>query len=136
MQITRELAKGQMVCQNFFQANVTASQTDVRLNDASNQVTNVTVPFNGELCAIVSDLSAAATVGTLTVNLFVNGTKNANFVTTITTLAAGMVKIPREKVLLRSGDKVGIGITTNATWNGTTSDLLVSVYILQELDGI
>lgn len=136
MQITRELAKGQMICQGFFQANVPASQTDVRLNDASNQVSNVTVPFNGEICAVVADLNLAASAGTLTVNLFVNGTKNANFAINITTATAGTIRIPRGKLMLRAGDRVGVGITTSAAWNGTTADLLVSLYVLQELEGI
>jgi hypothetical protein len=136
MQITRELSKGQVFCQQFFQANVPASQTDVQLFDGSNQVVGISVPFNGEIVAVVSDLSAAATVGTLTVNITVNGTKNANFVQTISTQSALTLKIPRKKIRVVAGDKVGIRITTGATWNGTTSDLLVSLYVLQEMDGI
>lgn len=136
MQITRELAKGQIVALNFFQANVPASQTDVQLLDASNQVVGLTVPFNGELIAIVADTSVAATAGSLTISVTVNTVKNANYVATITTGTTTSLKVQRNKVRVLAGDRVGVRITTNAAWNGTTADLVVGLYMLQELDGI
>jgi hypothetical protein len=35
-----------------------------------------------------------------------------------------------------AGDNIGVKITTGGTWDGTTSDLVVDVFVLYYLDGI
>lgn len=136
MQMTRELAKYQVVPFTFFQANVAASQTAVALKDGTNQVTGLTMPFAGEILAVAANLSSAATAGTLTASATIGGTADADTATAITTETAKATTVPRTKAVLNAGDLLGVKITTNSGWDGTTSDLVVTVYVALSLDGI
>jgi hypothetical protein len=136
MQITNELAKGQVVALKFFQANVSASQTDVQIKESSNQVDGLSMPFAGEVLAVCSDLSSAATAGTLSVGATINGTEDSDTTGSITTATAKVVKVPRGKAKFNAGDKLGVEITTSGTWDGTTADLAVVVYVQLDLVGI
>lgn len=136
MQITRELGKYQVVPVTFFLANVPATQTDVQLKEATNQVTGVTMPFAGQVVAIAADLSAAATAGTLTIGATVGGTEDADTTITVTTQTSKHLAIPRDKATFNAGDLLGAEITTSGTWDGTTADLVVTVYVALSLDGI
>lgn len=137
MQITRELAKGQVVCHTFALANVPAAQTDLQINDSSNNVQGVSLPFDSEIVAITADLSAAATVGTLSIGATIDGTEDADTtLPSITTQTARSLRVPRGRARLTNGQKLGVEITTSADWNGTTADLVVNVYVAIELAGI
>jgi hypothetical protein len=137
MQITRELAKGQVVCHTFAVANVAASQTDVQINDSSNNVQGISLPFDSEIIAITADLSAAATVGTLSIGATIDGTEDSDTtLASITTQTARTLRVPRGKARLANGQKLGVEITTSADWNGTTADLVVNVYVALELAGV
>jgi len=81
-------------------------------------------------------LSAAGSAGSLTVGASVNGTEDADTTQTISTAARGYARIPRGKVTFTAGQYIGVEITTNASWNGTSSDLAVDVYALMYLEGI
>lgn len=136
MQITREFSKYQLVTLNFFQSNVAASQTNVQLNDVSNTNDGLTMPFDGEVVAMGIDLSAAATAGELAVGVTKGGTENASTTQTLTTAAADTAAFPRDTMPFAAGDKLGVEITTSASWNGTTSDLAVVVYVALAVEGI
>lgn len=137
MQITRELAKGQVVCHKFALANVPASQTDVQLNDSSNNVQGISLPFDGEIIAITADLSVAATLGTLSIGATIDGTEDTDTtLASITTQTARTLRVPRGKARLANGQKLGVEITTSADWNGTTADLVVNIYVALELAGV
>lgn len=136
MQITRELSKGQIVALSFFLANVPASQTDVQLKECSNQVDGLSMPFDGEILAICADLSSAASAGTLSVGATLNGTEDSDTTIAITTETAKTQKIMRGKAAFVAGDKLGVEITSSATWNGTTADLVVVVYVQLNVAGI
>jgi hypothetical protein len=136
VQITNELAKGQVIALKFFQANVAASQTDVQLKESSGQVEGLSMPFAGEILAICADLSAAGTAGTLSFGATVNGTEDADTTQSITTATAAVAKVARGKASFVAGDKLGVEITTSGTWNGTTADLAVIVYAQLNLAGI
>lgn len=136
MQITRELGKYQVVPVTFFLANVAATQTDVQLKEATNQVTGVTMPFAGQVIAIAADLSAAATAGTLAIGATVGGTEDADTTITVTTQTSKYLAVPRDKATFNAGDQLGAEITTSGTWDGTTADLVVTVYVALSLDGI
>jgi uncharacterized protein (DUF1800 family) len=136
MQITNELAKGQVVALSFAQANVAATQTDVQLKDASGQVEGLTMPFDGEILAISADLSAAATAGTLAVGATINGTEQAASTLSFTTQTARSAKIARAGARFVAGDKLGVEITTSGTWDGTTADLAVVVYVQLNVVGV
>ena len=136
MQITRELSKGQVVAFKFFLANVPASQTDVQLKESSGQVEGLSMPFDGEVLAICSDLSAAASAGTLTVGATVNGTEDADTTMSISTETGKVLKVKRGQAAFVAGDKLGVEITSSGTWNGTTADLAVVVYCQLNVAGV
>lgn len=136
MQITRELSKGQVVALKFFLANVAASQTDVQLKESSNQVDGISMPFDGEVLAICSDLSSAASAGSLTVGATFNGTEDSDTTMSITTESAKVLKVARGKAAFVAGDKLGVEITSSGTWNGTTADLVVNVYVQLNVAGV
>ena len=141
MQIEAIASKGQLIPLLFCQHTVAASQTDVQLNvvEAGNNslaVQGISAPFSGSIVAISADLSAAASAGTLAIGVTINGTENAATTQSITTQAAKYAVFPRDSVAVVAGDKIGVEITSNAGWNGTSSDLAVIVYFLAELAGI
>lgn len=136
MLMTRELGKYQVVPFTFFLANVPASQTDVQLKEATNQVTGITMPFAGQILAITADLSAAATAGTLAIGATVGGTEDADTTLAVTTQTTKYLAVPRDKATFVAGDLLGAEITTSGTWDGTTADLVVTVYVALSLDGI
>lgn len=141
MQIEAIASKGQLIPLLFCQHSVVNSQTDVQLNvvEAGNQllaVQGISAPFSGSIVAISADLSAAATAGQLTVGVTINGTEKADTTQTFTTQTAKTAAFDRAAVPVVAGDKIGVEITSNASWDGTASDLAVIVYFLAELSGI
>ena len=124
---------------SFSQGTVTASQTDVQIGVASthaatSNVVGSAIPFAGSVVALCITVSAAATVGTLTANVTVNGTKNAalSVVLAINTTTNNQV-IEFGGVPFNAGDVIGVKITTGGTWNATTADVLVDLYyVVQE----
>lgn len=141
MQVEAIASKGQIVPFIFSQHSVAASQTDVQLNviEAGNQtlvVTGISMPFAGSVVGMSVDLSAAATAGQLSVGVTVGGTEKSASTQTITTATAARAVFGRDSIALAAGDKLGVEITTNAGWDGTSSDLLVVVYVLIDAAGI
>jgi len=143
VQIDRTIAKGQLVrCGPFMQDNVAASQTDVQLliaevaSAAGNAIAGEIVSFAGEITAISWLLSAAGTAGVFTIGPTVGGTEKTALTQTVGTAASGTAKVPRGTIPLAVGDAVGVEITTDGSWDGTSSDLAVWVDVLLYLDGI
>lgn len=141
MQIEAIAAKGQVIPFIFCQHTVAASQTDVQLNvveagAGTLDVKGISMPFAGSIVGMSVDLSAAASAGTLTVGVTVGGTEKTATTQTITTGTAARPVFARDSVHVAAGDLIGVEITTNAGWNGTSSDLIVHVYVLAELSGI
>lgn len=144
-QIQRITSKGQLIGLTFLQDAVAASQTDVDLNvveafdgtaTSTLDVTGVTMPWDGEVVGVSCRLSAAATAGQLTVGATINGTEDADTTLAITTQQGGYKRVPRGSATFVAGDRIGAEITTNAAWNATTADLLVTVWVLVQLEGI
>ena len=129
-------ARGQILPFVFVQDNVAASQTDVQLYiqevaaAAALVVDGISMPWSGSVVGISADLSAAATAGSLTVGVTLDGTEDANSTQTITTAAAAYAVIPQGKIQFAAGQKLGVEITSSGTWNATTADLAVIVYVL------
>lgn len=136
--ISRETSKGQLVGIPFVQDALAASQTDVQLTaqDAAVAVDGITAPWDGEIVGISYDLSAAGSAGSLTVGATIGGTEDADTTQTITTATSGGVKIPRGKCPFVAGSILGVEITTDGSWNGTTADLVVTLWVLFQMDGI
>jgi hypothetical protein len=142
MQIDRSISKGQLVQLTFMQDAVAASQTDVQLpiaevtSGAANQIVGYVAPFDGEIVAVSWVLSAAGTTGTFTIGPTVGGTEKTALTQTVGTAASGRGKVNRDSIRFSAGDEIGCEITTGGTWDGTSSDLGVSVWVLLYLDGI
>lgn len=143
-QIERIIAKGQLVPLAFHQADVAASQTDVQLsvcavdNAADDQLgtDGYVMPFEGEIVAISARLSAAATAGSLTVGPTVGGTEKTDPTLSITTAQSAYHSAPRAAAVFAAGDLIGAEITSSGTWDGTSADLTVVVWVLLHIDGI
>jgi len=134
-------ARGQIVPLLFVQDNVAASQTDVQLNiqevasAAALLVQGISMPWAGSVVGISVDLSSAATAGQLTVGVTNGGTEATATTQTITTQTAKTAVFPQGSVTFVAGDKLGVEITTNGTWDATTADLAVVVYVLLDCIG-
>lgn len=139
-QITLDTSKGQLVPLVFGQDAVAASQTNVQLpvaaGEASQAVDGYELPWGGEVVGISYTLSAAGSAGVFTIGATVNGTEDADSTVTVGTNAAGYQRIPRGAMRFVAGDSIGAEITTDGSWNGTTSDLVTVVWCLVYLDGI
>jgi hypothetical protein len=142
--ITPDTSKGQLVPFHFAQADVAASQTDVQLkvleidtaSDESLNVDEISMPFKGEVVGISYNLSAAGTAGTLGIGVTINGTEDADTTQSITTAQRGYDTFTRGSVPFNAGDRLGVEITTNGAWDGTSADLLVTVWVLVYLEAI
>jgi len=142
MQINRTLSKYQLVPLVFMMDNVAASQTDVQLYTtevaaaAGIAITGYTMPFVGEIIAISYDLSAAAANGTLTIGPTIGGAEATDPTLSITTGVTGSDRTRRGVTPFAAGDIIGAEITTNGAWDGTSSDLVVVVWVILAVTGI
>lgn len=134
-------ARGQIVPFLFAQDAVAANQTDVQLNlievasAAALAIDGVSMPWAGSVVGISVNTSAAATAGQLTVGVTLDGTEQASSTQTITTATAATAVFPQSSMPFAAGQKLGVEITTNGTWDGTSADLAVFVYVLLDCQG-
>lgn len=142
MQIERITAKGQLVPLVFMQDAVAASQTNVQLPiaevtaGAGNAIAGYIAPFDGEIVAISWLLTAAGAAGVFTIGATIGGTENATSTQTVGTAASGRAKFRRGTIPFSAGNEIGAEITTDGSWDGTSSDLGVVVWVLLYIDGI
>jgi hypothetical protein len=149
-QIEGIISKGQLVPLKFTQAGVAASQSNVQL-----EITNVVfsagtsdatldypsndeyvMPFDGEIVAISAELTAAATAGSLTVGPTKDGTEESDPTLSITTATEAYDTCLRGTATFVAGDRIGCEITTDASWDGTSADLTVLVWVLVNIEGV
>lgn len=117
----------------FYDTDVAASQTDAQLLlGGSAAGDEVVMPCAGRIVGISAHLSAAASAGTLTVGATVGGTEDADTTVTITTAVTGYKQVARDLAKFAAGASIGVEITTSASWDGTTADLDVFVFVLLE----
>lgn len=135
MQIDRTIAKGQLVALVFGDTDVAASQTDVQLLTPGGGA-GYTMPFAGEVVAVTRHLSAAAGAGSMTLGATIGGTEIAASASTVTTQTASSTTLPRGAAPFAAGAELGAEITTSGTWDATTTDLTVVVFVLLYLEGI
>lgn len=142
MQIDNVTSKGQLVAMTFMQDNVAASQTDVQLPiaevaaAAANAIDEYVLPWDGEVVGISWSLSAAGTAGVFTIGATKNGTEDTDTTQTVGTAQRGNARVARDKMPCVRGDRLGVEITTDASWDGVTADLAVTLWVLVALEGI
>lgn len=141
-QIERIIARGQLVPLVFMQDAVAASQTDVQLPiaevnaGAGNGIVGYIMPFDGEIVSVTYGLTAAGTTGAFTIGPTVGGTERTALTQTVGTTTSGRAKVARGTLPFSAGNEIGAEITTGGTWDGTTADLCVVVWVLLYVDGI
>jgi hypothetical protein len=141
MQISNVLSKHQLVGLNFSQASCAASQSAVALYTQEVDATvldNVgyTMPFAGEVIGVTINTSAAATAGTLTIVPTIDTTACTDPSAAITTAVVESDTCKRGTNPFAAEAVIGAKITTDGTWNGTTVDLQVTVWVLLAISGI
>lgn len=138
--ITRDISKGQVVPYLFGQDALAASQTDVQLPAVMAEATQVVdgycMPFDGDIVGIVWSSSVAATTSNATIGATIGGTEDADTTLTVTTATNSYKRIPRGKAPILAGQRLGCELTTGGTWDGTTADLVATIYVLHYLEGI
>jgi hypothetical protein len=139
-QITLDISKGQLVAYVFGQDALAASQTDVQLPaataEASQAVDGYVMPFKGDIVAIAWTSSAAATAGTASIGATIGGTEDADTTLTVTTETNVVKRIQRSAAPIAADARLGCELTTGGTWDGTSADLVATIYVLHYLEGI
>ncbi len=140
MNLTPDASAGQMVLYTFGQDALAANQSDVQLprviGEASQAVDNSVAPWKGDVVGIGWTTSAAGSAGTATVGVTLDGTENTNTTCSLGTATEGYKSIGRGVMPVVPGSNIGVELTTDGSWNGTTADLVVDVYVLYRLEGI
>lgn len=143
MQVERILSQWQLVPLTFHQNAVAASQSNVQLKLVETAATSsdtdndeYVMPFDGRIVAVSAEVSAAATAGSLTVGATIDGTEETSPTLSITTATEAYDRAARDTAPFSAGDRVGAEITTDASWDGTTSDLAVVVWCLVKLEDV
>jgi len=142
MQINNTLSRWQLVGLVFAQDAVAASQTNVQLY--CQQVhgaipldnTAYCMPFAGEIVGISWALTAAGTTGTFTIGPTIAGTECTDPTITVGTSTEGSDTCPRGTNVFAKNARIGAEITTGATWDGTSQDLVVTVWVLLKIESI
>lgn len=139
-------AKGQLVPLVFTQDQVAASQNAaamkvIEAHDgttlATLDVTEYTVAWDFEIVGISISASAARTAGTLTVDATINGAvTGVQAVLDGTNMQYHYGRNSRGNDMGRAGGRVGVKLTTDASWAPTTADVAVVVWVLAYLDAI
>lgn len=136
-QIEHITSKGQLVPLVFSQDAVAANQTDVQLESVLTLANDGYVtPFPGEVVGVSFQLSAAATAGQMTIGASIGGVEDTDSTVTVTTAAAGYKRVSRGKVPFVAGAVLGVEITTDASWDALTADLVVIVWALLQLEDV
>lgn len=125
---------------DFGQAQVAASQSAValpihasRATNGASLVTNHVMPYDGSIIGIDVEVSAASSAGTGSVSATLDGTAVTATQTAITAVTEALAKFDGQNTgRFVAGANLGIKITTDGTWNATTSDIHVRVRVLHE----
>jgi len=118
----------------FGDAGVAASQSDVQLALLPLGNTGIVMPKAGYVVGTGWTLSAAATAGSLTIGVSVDGTEEAATTQVVSTASAGYDSWKSNGAAPRfaAGQQVGVQITTDGDWDATAADLAVFVYVVFE----
>jgi hypothetical protein len=142
MRIENILSKHQLVPLVFQQSQVAAAQTNVQLyvNEVATPhvLTNTEycMPFAGEIIGISFATTVAGTTGAFTIGPTIAGAECTDPTLTVGVLTEGSDTCRRGTNPFAAKALIGAEITTAAGWDGTTADLLVTVWVLLNVAGI
>lgn len=124
----------------FVQDNVAASQSAVALNiqevasAAALLCTSYVAPTAGDLLGISWLLSAAGTAGVFTISITLDGTVVSGTTQTVGTATSGYATFTTASgIHFTAGQKIGVKIATDGSWDGTTADLVVYPLVMLNL---
>lgn len=138
--ITRATSRGQLVTYLFGQDALAANQSDIQLPvpmaEASTAVDGYAMPFAGDVVAIAWSSSTTASAGTATIGATIGGTEDTDTTLTVTTEVEASKQVRRGACPIAKNARLGCELTTDGSWNGTSADLIVAIYVLHYLEGI
>ncbi len=116
----------------WMDVDVAASQTDVQLLICGTGPDGIVMPKAGWVVGMAWTLSAAGSAGALGIGVTIDGTEKTATTQAITTAAEGRPVWSPKDVAPRfaAGEQIGVEITTDGSWNGTTSDLAVYLFVV------
>jgi hypothetical protein len=111
---------------------VAASQSDAQLVLAGAGNDGVVMPKAGHVIGMLWALSAAASAGSLTIGVTIDGTEDTDTTQTVTTGVEGYPTwmIGDNAPAFAAGEQIGAEITTDSSWNATTADLVVYLIVV------
>ena len=117
---------GVQAVDGWYQDNVAASQTDVQLTRLSGTSTDAWIaPRTGSISAVWVYSNAARTAGTLSIEIFKNGsqygTVSVSLNATYTTFDVKYIQ--RNALPISPGDRLDLRVTTDGSWTPTTADI-------------
>lgn len=123
----------------FGQDALAASQSAVALGsaigEASQAVSGYPMPAKWNVRAIAWATSAAGSAGAASISATKGGTANSGTTMSLGTATQGIKRFRRGKMSGKAGDLLGVKVTTDGSWNGTSADLQVTVYVEFDLLG-
>ena len=124
----------QVILGPFGDDGVAASQSNAQLTLLPLTNDGVVMPKAGYVVGIAWTLTAAATAGSLTIGVSIDGTENTDTTQTVSTAQEGYASWRSGDVAPRfaAGEQIGVEITTDASWDATTADLAVWVFVVFE----
>lgn len=138
-QAMRQLPGITIVPFHFIQDAVAASQSAVVLapveladpssGNATTSLTGYPMPAAGEILYTTVHTSVAGTDGLATASATINGTADADTAVSLADAAVvNSTTVVRGKAQFAAGDIIGGKLTTDGDWDGTTADLVFTVY--------
>ena len=133
----------QMATFTYGQDAVAASQTNANLprviGESSQAVATSVAPWAGCVVGLGATFSATGTAGEITIGVTKNGTESTATTQTLAaavTMTEGYATFSRDALQFAAGDNIGAQISTDASWDATSADLVVDVYVLYEVTGV
>ncbi len=129
--LQEEFGNGNKQSYSFYQSDVAANQTTIQIDIlglAGNE--EILLPYAGSVLAVAVASNAARSAGTLTVDVTINGTATGlQAVLDGTNTTYHYATQSKNADTFSVGDRLGVEITTDATWAPVTADIVVSVTI-------
>ena len=125
--VRQELSKSRIPVDGWYQDSVAASQTDVLLT----RYTLWVAPAPGAVRALWVRSDAARAGGTLTIELFKNGTQLGVALVTLnaTQTTFNVARLERSTLPFLPGDILDLRLTTTGAWSPTTANMVAGIEV-------
>lgn len=144
--IARWTSKGQLLKYTFMQDAVAANQSAAAMGIVETfdgtalgtlGVTEYASPFDFDVVAIALRSDSARTAGTLTADATINGTATGlQAILDATNTQTHSARQRRGSDRGVRDQRLGVKLTTDASWAPATADIVVEVYVIVALEGV